>query len=110
VVSPRFAELNAENMLVMDELNPETRAYLETARKTLRDHFRVRAAEADESRVEEWIRDGSYPFAKDDESEGRKRFDAAVQDMREHLDGFDSYSAEERRYLFGLLAKLQEKA
>ena len=110
VVSPRFAELNAENMLVMDELNPETRAYLEAARKTLRDHFRVRAAEADESRVEEWIRDGSYPFAKDDESEGRKRFDAAVQDMREHLDGFDSYSAEERRYLFGLLAKLQEKA
>ena len=110
VVSPRFAELNAENMLVMDELNPETRSYLETARKTLRDHFRVRAAEADESRVEEWIRDGSYPFAKDDESEGRKRFDAAVQDMREHLDGFDSYSAEERRSLFGLLAKLQEKA
>ena len=110
VVSPRFAELNAENMLVMDELNPETRAYLETARKTLRDHFRVRVAEEDESRVEEWIRDGSYPFAKDDESEGRKRFDAAVQDMREHLDGFDSYSAEERRYLFGLLAKLQEKA
>ena len=110
VVSPRFAELNAENMLVMDELNPETRSYLEAARKTLRDHFRVRAAEADESRVEEWIRDGSYPFAKDDESDGRKRFDAAVQDMRQHLEGFDSYSAEERRYLFGLLAKLQEKA
>ena len=109
VISPRFAELNAENMLVMDELNPETRAYLEAARKTLRDHFRVRAAEADESRVEEWIRDGSYPFEKEDESDLRKRFDAAVQDMREHLDGFDSYSAEERRYLFGLLAKLQER-
>ena len=110
VVSPRFAELNAENMLVMDELNPETRAYLEVARKTLRDHFRVRAAEADESRVEEWIRDGSYPFMKDDASDERKRFDAAVQDMREHLEGFDSYSPEERRYLFGLLAKVQEKA
>lgn len=107
VVSSRFSDLNAENMLVMDELNPETRAYLEAARKILRDHFRVRAAEEDESRVEEWIRDGSYPFAKDDESEGRRRFDAAVQDMREHLDGFDSYSAGERRYLFGLLARLQ---
>ena len=107
VVSQRFAELNAENMLVMDELNPETRAYLEAARKILRDHFRVRAAEMDESRVDEWIRDGSYPFAKDDASDGRKRFDAAVQDMREHLEGFDSYSAEERRYLFGLIAKAQ---
>ena len=103
LVSPRFAELNAENMLVMDELNPETRAYLEVARKTLRDHFRVRAAEADESRVEEWIRDGSYPFAKEDSSDERRRFDDAVQDMRAHLDGFDAYSASERRYLFGLL-------
>lgn len=110
IVSPRFAELNAENMLVMDELNPETRAYLEASRKILRDHFRVRAAEADESRVEEWIRDGSYPFMKEDDSEKRKRFDVAVQDMRAHLDDFDSYSAEERRYLFGLLAKLQENA
>lgn len=103
LVSPRFADLNAENMLVMDELNPETRAYLEVARKTLRDHFRVRAAEADESRVEEWIRDGSYPFEKEDSSDERRRFDEAVQDMRAHLDGFDAYSASERRYLFGLL-------
>ena len=103
VVSPRFAELNAENMLVMDELNPETRAYLDAARKTLRDHFRVRAAEADASRVEEWIREGSYPFAKDDASEERKRFDAAVDDMRSHLDGFDAFPARARKYLFGLL-------
>ena len=108
LVSPRFAELNAENMLVMDELNPETRAYLEVARRTLRDHFRVRAAEADDSRVEEWIRDGSYPFAKADSSDERRKFDEAVQDMRAHLDGFDAYSASERRYLFGLLrAKTQ---
>ena len=110
LVSPRFAELNAENMLVMDELNPETRSYLEVARKTLRDHFRVRAAEADESRVEEWIRDGSYPFEKDDTSEERKMFDEAVQDMRAHLDGFDAYTAAERRYLFGLLKANPRKA
>ena len=103
LISPRFADLNAENMLVMDELNPETRAYLDAARKTLRDHFRVRAAEADASRVDEWIREGSYPFAKDDASDERRRFDDAVADMRAHLDGFDAYPARERRYLFGLL-------
>lgn len=108
LVSPRFADLNAENMLVMDELNPETRAYLEAARRTLRDHFKVRAAEMDESRVEEWIRDGSYPFSKEDSGEERRRFDEAVRDMRAHLEGFDACSAEERRYLFGLLkAKIQ---
>ena len=109
VISPRFVELNAENMLVMDELNPETRAYLDAARKTLRDHFRVRAAEADASRVEEWIREGSYPFAKDDASEARKKFDAAIDDMRAHLDGFDAYPANERRYLFGLLKSAQQE-
>ena len=109
VISPRFAELNAENMLLMDELNPETRAYLDAARKTLRDHFRVRAAEADASRVEEWIREGSYPFAKDDASEARKRFDAAVDDMRAHLDGFDAYPASERKYLFGLLKSVKQE-
>ena len=108
-ISPRFAELNAENMLLMDELNPETRAYLDAARKTLRDHFRVRAAEADASRVEEWIREGSYPFAKDDASEARKRFDAAVDDMRAHLDGFDAYPASERKYLFGLLKSVKQE-
>lgn len=106
VVSPRFAELNAENMLVMDELNAETRAYLDAARKTLRDHFRVRAAEADSSRVDEWIREGSYPFAKDDDTAERKRFDSAVEDMRAHLDGFDAYPVRERKYLFGLLKSL----
>lgn len=103
IVSQRFSELAAENMLVMDELNAETRAYLDAARKTLRDHFRVRAAEADSSRVDEWIREGSYPFAKDDASDERKRFDEAVEDMRSHLDGFDAYPARERKYLFGLL-------
>ncbi len=103
VVAPRFAALSAENMLVMDELNAETRAYLDVARRTLRDHFRVRAAEADSSRVEEWIREGSYPFAKEDASDERRRFDAAVEDMRAHLDGFDAYPARERKYLFGLL-------
>ena len=108
IVSPRFAQLNAENMLVMDELNPETRAYLDAARKTLRDHFRVRAAEADETRVDDWIREGSYPFAKDDAGEARKRFDEAVEDMRANLDGFDAYPARERKYLFGLIGKALE--
>jgi len=39
LVSPRFPALNAENALVMDELNPEVRAYLDEARKVLKSHF-----------------------------------------------------------------------
>ena len=39
LVSPRFPVLAAENALVMDELNPEVRQYLDAARKVLKTHF-----------------------------------------------------------------------
>jgi hypothetical protein len=39
VVSPRFPALSAENALVMDELHPEVRMYLDEARKVIKAHF-----------------------------------------------------------------------
>jgi len=39
VVSPRFPALSAENALVMDELHPEVRMYLDAARKVIKAHF-----------------------------------------------------------------------
>lgn len=39
LVSPRFPALAAENALVMDELNPEVRMYLDETRKVLKAHF-----------------------------------------------------------------------
>jgi len=39
LVSGRFPALNAENALVMDELNPEVRMYLDEAKKVLKAHF-----------------------------------------------------------------------
>ena len=39
LVAPRFPALAAENALVMDELNPEVRMYLDEARKVLKAHF-----------------------------------------------------------------------
>ncbi|MBQ3289326.1 MAG: ATP-binding protein [Kiritimatiellae bacterium] len=39
LVSPRFPALAAENALIMDELNPEVRQYLDAARKVLKAHF-----------------------------------------------------------------------
>ncbi len=39
LVSPRFSVLAAENALVMDELNPEVRMYLDEAKKVLKAHF-----------------------------------------------------------------------
>ena len=39
LVSPRFVTLAAENALVMDELNPEVRQYLDATKKVLKAHF-----------------------------------------------------------------------
>ncbi len=39
LVSPRFPALSAENALVMDELNPEVRMYLDETKKVLKAHF-----------------------------------------------------------------------
>ena len=103
--SPRFDELEAENSLVLDELNSEVRSYIDAARRILRDHFKVRAAQDNSARIASWIADGSYPFPADDASPARERFDAAVADLREHLDSFDALPARERRYLFSLLLK-----
>ncbi len=107
LVSPRFGELAAENALVMDELHPEVRAYIDAARRVLRDHFRARVAEDAQGRIAKWIAEKSYPFAADDASPARAAFDAGVADMRAHLDGFDSLPSGERAYLFNLLLKSQ---
>ena len=39
LISDRFPALNRENALVMDELNPEVRMYLDEAKKVLKAHF-----------------------------------------------------------------------
>ena len=106
-MSPRFGELAAENALVMDELHPEVRAYIDAARCVLRDHFRARVAEDAQGRIAKWIAEKSYPFAADDASPARAAFDEGVAEMRSRLDGFDSLPASERAYLFNLLLKSQ---
>ena len=52
LVSPRFPALNAENALVMDELNPEVRMYLDETKKILKAHFLAFAEEKSEFELE----------------------------------------------------------
>lgn len=41
LISSRFPTLSAENALVMDELNPEVRMYLDATKKVLKAHFQA---------------------------------------------------------------------
>jgi hypothetical protein len=54
LVSPRFPALSAENALVMDELNPEVRAYVDAAKKALKAHFSNVAARPGAPFRNEW--------------------------------------------------------
>ena len=54
LVSDRIPRLAAENMLVMDELNPEVRMYLDEVKKVLKAHFLAAASAVDEEFVREW--------------------------------------------------------
>ncbi|MGN0853574.1 MAG: ATP-binding protein [Kiritimatiellia bacterium] len=103
LVGARLDELAAENALVMDELHPEVRQWLDATRKILKAHFKARAEEAAAERLAKWIAERSYPFAADDASPLRARFDARVADLRAHVDSFDSLPPAERAYLFGIL-------
>ena len=105
LVGARFGELSAENALVMDELHPEVRAWLDATRAILKEHFHRRAEEAAQERLRRWIDEKIYPFAPDDASAARAAFDAGVAEMRARLDGFDSLSVAERGYLFALIRK-----
>ena len=54
LVAPRFPALAAESALVMDELNPEVRMYLDEAKKVLKAHFAALCGDRDAQFVREW--------------------------------------------------------
>lgn len=103
LVSPRFPALAAENMLAMDELNPEVRKYADGARRKLKEHFAVATEDAAAGAIGNWIREGSYPYEEDDASPGRERFDKAAMELSTRFESFGSLSAADRGVLLGLL-------
>lgn len=54
LISSRFPELSAQNLLVMDELNPEVRMYLDEARRVMKAHFLAQADDSIKAFRREW--------------------------------------------------------
>ena len=54
LVAARFPALAEENSLLMEELNPEVRAYIEAAKKVLKAHFATLSEQPDPEFVNEW--------------------------------------------------------
>ncbi len=107
LVSARFAALHAENLLLLEDMHPEVKAFLEAARELLRRHFRERREAVTHELVQQWRADGVYPYRGDaadaDEEAARRRFEACALTVRAYSDNFDQLSAVEKRLLFRLL-------
>jgi hypothetical protein len=82
LVGPRFAALHSENLLVLDEIHPEVKAFLDAARDILRRHFRERREAMTAELVQQWRADGSYPYADEpaDESAAAARIQSNTSD------------------------------
>lgn len=107
LVSPRFASLHAENLLLLEEMHPEVKAFLDASRDILRRHFRERREAFTNELLQQWRNDGVYPFEGDAADSGeetaRRRFEACALAIRTYSDNFDILSVVEKRLLFRLL-------
>lgn len=107
LIGAHFERLHAENILALEELHPETRAFLEAARDTLRKHFRERREALSSAVVEQWRSDGVYPYRDPPtsaaESARQQRFDAVAMAVRAYSDNFDNLAVAEKHLLFYLL-------
>ena len=107
LVSSRFAALHDENLLILDEMHPETKAFLDASRDILRRHFRERREALAAELLQQWQADGVYPYpgepADEAEAAARKRFEACALTVRAYSDNFDILSVLEKKLLFRLL-------
>jgi len=112
LISPRFAELHSENLLIVEELHPEINAFLDAARNTLRTYFREIRETMKDDILKQWTAESIYPFessaANDSEVEIRARFDECARMLQTYSNSFDGLAVEDKRLVFQLLKSALE--
>jgi len=112
LISPLFEELHTENLLIVEDLHPEIRAFLEAARETLRTYFRELREAMEGDILRQWLEEKIYPFeneaASDQEAQSRKHFDECARILQTYSAGFDGLALPDRRLIFQLLKSTLE--
>jgi hypothetical protein len=113
LVSERFVPLHEENLLVLEEMHPEVKAFLDATRETLRNHFRERREALTVELLQQWQADGVYPYsgsaANDEEVTARMRFESCALAFRSYSDNFDTLSAIEKKFIFKMMQEMLDK-
>jgi hypothetical protein len=106
-------ELDEQDALVLEELQPDLAKLLEGSKERLRDHFRRRTAERAVDLVEAWKKDKVYPFEGEpqdiiEESE-RQVFDVLALNLNAYLPHFDEADSKNKRLSLQLLKQALER-
>ncbi|MBP5319340.1 MAG: ATP-binding protein [Kiritimatiellae bacterium] len=113
LISPRFKELQEENVLTLEEMHPEIKAFIDATRDVLRTHFTDRRKLQVEELTQLWKQQQVYPYraepASEQETRIRKRFDACAQAIRAGSKAFDQFDPSDKRLILGLLKEVVEQ-
>jgi len=105
--SEYMRELDDDNLLELDEMHEGLRQVIEQAKSVMRDHFRVRSAQAAAEQVQGWKRDKIYPYEGKptdllDRTE-RQIFDVCALNLASYLPDFEGSHLKQKRMAFQLL-------
>jgi hypothetical protein len=111
--SPLITELDAEGSLVLEEIDPALHVFIESARDTLRDHFRRRAAETTIELVESWKKEKIYPYQGEPkdivEAVERQVFDVVALNVNSYLPDFEGSENRSKKLSLQLIRQALER-
>jgi hypothetical protein len=105
--SDYIAKLNDENVLALDELNPDLARFIDDARLKLRGYFRTRKAETARELVTEWKKQGIYPYQGEPvdaiDRARREVFDICAISVNDYLDSFKVGTTKDRKFTLRMI-------
>lgn len=105
--SDLIRDLDTEGRLILEDLDPDLKAVVETAKEQMRSHFRARAAEQAKSLIQEWKEKKIYPYEGDPEDDveevEREVFDVVALNINSYLPKFDEEKEVSQRFTFKLV-------
>jgi hypothetical protein len=108
----RLRELNDDGSLILEDLQPEVKQIVDSAKGKLRDHFRRRSAELSAGVVETWKRENVYPYESEPknviEVAERQVFDVVALNLEQYLPDFDKADVRNKRLAMKLLRQALE--
>jgi hypothetical protein len=103
-------QLYDNDLLVLDEVHPDTIKLVTQARDKLRDHFRLKAAKGAAAVVEEWKREKIYPFKGPPrdlvEQAERQVFDVVALNVNDFHPDFQNSDLKSKEFLLRLLKEV----